>query len=828
MNKIIILFTFLSFYSALKSQDAYITTWEITDDFKTLNIITDDNLDYNYTVDWGDGTAITTHTGDAEHIYSNNDIYTVSISGEYPKIIIDPNSRLYLRTIEQWGTQKWKSMSRAFTWCEELTINATDVPNLSEVTSMQEMFRYAIKFNHDIGNWDVSNVTKMFAMFEGAASFNQDIGNWDVSNITDMTSLFEQARNFNQDIGNWDVSNVTKMNRMFFKAIDFNQDIGNWNVSNVTNMSSMFSSATNFNQNIGKWDVSSVTNMRNMFDFTENFDQDIGNWNVSNVTNMSSMFEVARNFNQDIGKWDVSNVTDMRRMFGLNESFSTENYDSLLDGWARLDLKENVVFHSGHNYCIGDSARQHIIDTFFWDIFDSGPSQDCGNIILTGSSFLEQSIATCENKLKPLPFLKYKVSDPNNSSLIISNTNGEFSLPAYEGNYIIKPILNNSDNFTISPDSIVFTAPLGDTLPVVNFCVRSESNVTDVEISLFPLTPARPGFDTRYKLVLTNKGNTLVDGEIEFEYNSELMEFQGTEPPENSLETNKIVWIYSELFPFEKRSFFVDLRINSPMDTPSVNDGDLLTFKATSFPLDFDINSNDNVSCLNQTVINSYDPNDKICLEGTRITTQMVGDYLHYQIRFENTGTADAVNVLVRDIIDRSRFDISSLEVLDASHEIHVRILQDEVDFVFNDIMLPFEDDLNDGFVVFKIKTLPYLEIGDVIENKAEIYFDFNFPIITNTVKTSIALLDNTWEPNTGISVEIMPNPTSGLLNITGEKVLKQILIYNASGQLIRQLNLTGQINSVQLNLSQVQDGGYFIRVKTEEGVIVRKMIKSD
>ena len=190
------------------------------------------------------------------------------------------------------------------------------------------------KYDH-ISNWDVSNVTDMSSMFKYAESFNQPIGSWNVSNVTDMSSMFEYAESFNQPIGSWNVSNVTNMEGMFFVATAFNQPIGSWNVSSVTSMNRMFYEATAFNQPIGSWNVSNVTGMNRMFHKATAFNQPIGSWNVSNVTGMSSMFKNATTFNKPIGNWDVSSVTDMEGMFDNASAFNQPIGD-----WA-VSLKES-------------------------------------------------------------------------------------------------------------------------------------------------------------------------------------------------------------------------------------------------------------------------------------------------------------------------------------------------------------------------------------------------------------------------------------------------------------------------------------------------------
>ncbi len=250
--------------------------------------------------------------------------------------------------------------------------------NVDSVLSMTAMFNGAHAFNQNIGNWNVSSVTSMRGMFSRAHAFDQDIGNWDVSKVTDMNTMFHDADSFNQDISNWDVSSVTDMFGMFAFAAVFNQDIGSWDVRSVTNMGYMFSYASAFDQDIGSWDVSSVTEMKYMFYNAVSFNQDIRSWNVSSVTNMELMFYNADSFDQSIGSWDVSNVNDMHAMLPLS-GMSTANYDSTLIGWSELpSLQDSVRFGADDlKYCVGNIARQLIIDTYGWTIIDAGESLDC-------------------------------------------------------------------------------------------------------------------------------------------------------------------------------------------------------------------------------------------------------------------------------------------------------------------------------------------------------------------------------------------------------------------------------------------------------------------
>ncbi len=415
----------------------FITTWQTTMENESITIPTHQHNTYDYTVDWGDGSAPQTGvTGDAMHTYATADTYTVSISGIFPRIYfnaagftINPEAAKIL-TIVKWGDIVWAaSMNAAFAGCVNLTSTATDVPDLSLVTDMSNMFAGASAFNGNLSNWDVSNVTNMgftfnstafngdisnwnvsnvsnmafmfsfnkafdgdisnwdvsnvgnmISMFASATAFNRDISNWDVSKVTHMTTMFSNATVFNQDISNWDVSKVTHMGGMFFDATVFNQDISNWDVSNVTDMGAMFSSFTEagaiaFNGDLSNWDVSKVTNMTTMFKNTRAFNGDISNWDVSNVTDMTNMFFGARAFDGDLGDWDVSGVTSFSS-FLEGAELSPGNYDKLLIGWAALDLTDGINIRAGNSRYLSTeagTARQAILDDDMWMITDGGP-----------------------------------------------------------------------------------------------------------------------------------------------------------------------------------------------------------------------------------------------------------------------------------------------------------------------------------------------------------------------------------------------------------------------------------------------------------------------
>ena len=226
--------------SAHAQQDPrpFVTTWQTDAADQTVTIPLEGS---GMTIHWGDGAISADVSGTATHTYSNPGTHTVSVYGGLGAILLDGHpDASKLVSIDQWGDASWTTMRSAFQGAANMVYRATDIPDLSDVTSMRKMFAGASSFNGDISSWDVSSVTDMSYMFRDASSFNGDLSSWDVSSVTDMGGMFHSASSFNGDLSSWDVSGVAYMHLMFFSASSFNGDLSSWDVSSVTDMFWMF------------------------------------------------------------------------------------------------------------------------------------------------------------------------------------------------------------------------------------------------------------------------------------------------------------------------------------------------------------------------------------------------------------------------------------------------------------------------------------------------------------------------------------------------------------------------------------------------------------
>jgi uncharacterized repeat protein (TIGR01451 family) len=140
----------------------------------------------------------------------------------------------------------------------------------------------------------------------------------------------------------------------------------------------------------------------------------------------------------------------------------------------------------------------------------------------------------------------------------------------------------------------------------------------------------------------------------------------------------------------------------------------------------------------------AYDPNDKTAQPAGYEEPHFIlaGERLQYRIRFQNTGNLPAEDVLITDQIDTEVLDLSTFQPLYASASMSTCLHDDGfLEFIFEDIYLPdsvHNPEGSHGFVVFAISTYPTIPAGSVIENTANIYFDQNPAIVTNTYHHTI------------------------------------------------------------------------------------------
>lgn len=445
---------------------------------------------------------------------------------------------------------------------------------------------------------------------------------------------------------------------------------------------------------------------------------------------------------------------------------------------------------------------------------------------ITGTVNFDLDNDGCDDTDVKADYLRVNINGPGSGATYINGA-GNYTFYTGIGNHTVTPQLEQPGYFNVSPVSATANFPLLDNSTIVrDFCLTANGYNPDVEIVLLPLGNARAGFDAHYQIVYKNKGNQIMSGQITLDFEGDILDFVSASTAPTIQTGNLLTWIYSNLLPFEARTIDLYFAVNAPTDVPAVNAGDVLHFTAgTNFVAD-DATPDDNYFAFNQTVANALDPNDKTCLEGEIVTPQKIGQYLHYNINFENIGTAEAQNVVIKDMIDTAQFNLATLQVMYASHPVRVLVTGNKVEFIFQDINLPsaLSNPIGGhGNVLFKIKTLPTLQAGDIVTNTANIYFDYNHPIETNEARTTFAIL-KTQEFTTDNSVVVYPNPAKDKIAIQAASAIMNIVLFDVQGRVLQVTPASKMFETFDLSSQAI--GLYFLKIKTAGGVKVVQIIK--
>jgi uncharacterized repeat protein (TIGR01451 family) len=256
---------------------------------------------------------------------------------------------------------------------------------------------------------------------------------------------------------------------------------------------------------------------------------------------------------------------------------------------------------------------------------------------------------------------------------------------------------------------------------------------------------------------------------------------------------------------------------NQPISTGFVN----------QFPTDDGSPTIDNVCT---PIVGAYDPNDKEGLplgyKNQRFINQ--NQAIDYRIRFQNTGNDTAFTVVLRDTLS-DFLDISSLKVGASSHK-YTWTIEGKNVLVFRFDNIKLVDSFRNvaasqGFVAFKINQKKDVALGSVINNQADIYFDFNAPIFTNkTLHTvgkdfivSVLQISST-SPN--VRINVFPNPFSAQATIEIQgfdkkgplSILSDFTLFDALGRQLRREKFDG--NQFVFERQNLGTGVYFFKIE--------------
>jgi uncharacterized repeat protein (TIGR01451 family) len=363
------------------------------------------------------------------------------------------------------------------------------------------------------------------------------------------------------------------------------------------------------------------------------------------------------------------------------------------------------------------------------------------------------------------------------------------------------------------PNYYTSTTPSVQTIHVVSgivdtiyFGLQAIPNIKDLKIDLTSIGFLRPGFNVNYKLHYQNVGtDTLYTIQLIFLKPTQLANLSAI-PSASLVSGDTLIWNIASLNPYQQG----DVIITDSVFANAVL-GDSSRAYAWIEPLVGDTTPLNNSSISTNIMRGAYDPNDK-SVSIDRILPNST-DNLEYTIRFQNTGTDTAFTVTLIDKLS-TLLDISSMQMISASHSYELSIVNGFAKWIFKNILLP-DSNTNEleshGFVKFRIKPLPGLTVTDSIPNAANIYFDYNTAVTTNTIVVNVL---NTTQVNElqETELQVFPNPMQDILRIVNQHAgaLGKIELINANGKVLETKTISS--STYTWNLQHLPAGTYILK----------------
>ncbi len=322
----------------------------------------------------------------------------------------------------------------------------------------------------------------------------------------------------------------------------------------------------------------------------------------------------------------------------------------------------------------------------------------------------------------------HKVKVLSTDQIAFTDSQGEYVLPLDYGTYQIRYL---AEGYWSAVKDSTYIVNLNDSITALPEIGVYAPDTIDLKRNI-SLGQNRCGFDVPMYYTYRNAGTVEIQGSIALKLDNEI-KIQSSLPMYDSIQNNIAYYSINSLPAGVEKQITLNLKM------PDFNRmGDKLSYTTQFFTKD---------NTFNDTLIRelrcAYDPNEKEVFT-TSFTEKKYTDkkeVFSYTIRFQNVGNDTAINILVQDTLN-NQFDLTSFNVVASSHIVNTTIDTNRVaNFLFKNIQLP-DSTTNEikshGFVTFTINRDNKIKELQPITNTANIYFDYNPAVITNTTYTNL------------------------------------------------------------------------------------------
>lgn len=403
-------------------------------------------------------------------------------------------------------------------------------------------------------------------------------------------------------------------------------------------------------------------------------------------------------------------------------------------------------------------------DSFYVEVEDH--SGLCGEV--SGRAFFDHDQDCVADANEPGIPDRVITIQPGNE-LAYTNYNGSYAVNLSNGNYTFTLQGSGVDLFPLCPATPDASVIVNGSNITQSF---ADSSLIDLDLAAHITGgSARPGFVQNLWLQVDNLSGQ-VSGPLEVTLSIDpLMSFISASQGPTNVTGNTLTW--SGLDPLAAFAHqWLHVWVQVPPDINLIDQPFTHTVSVTQPSAE--ASSLNNAAAFSGIVTGSVDPNDKTARTSSGLsTTQYFTDqdeWIDYVIRFQNTGTDTAFTVVVKDTISEM-LDLATFEQGIASHGFQVRFKPDRVvEWRFDDILLPdsgTNEAASHGQVTFRIRPVLPVPIGSALDNAANIYFDYNPPVRTNTASLVAESSTNIHAAMAAI-VRVAPDPVKDRLYIFG------------------------------------------------------------
>ncbi|PCJ65187.1 MAG: hypothetical protein COA58_10000 [Bacteroidetes bacterium] len=413
----------------------------------------------------------------------------------------------------------------------------------------------------------------------------------------------------------------------------------------------------------------------------------------------------------------------------------------------------------------------------------------------------------------------------NNGDIKINSIHGQYDFLGFlDSTYTIKPRKPyTAKGFSCVEDSVVIhVGGSVDTFYTQDFPLQIDSSVTDLGVSIGHGRAIKG--DTMNGFITLN--NETIQGhdflQVTMEYDKRLSHFK-SDGFQYIRADNSVTFTIPHIKSFES----IHIPYELFCDPISLNLGDTICISAKVETRDF--NTNNDADTIYRIIRTAYDPNEKISFPTGAIKESV--EKIDYTIHFQNLGNYHARNVRVVDSL-HTNLPIEFIRIKATSHPetYSLEVRNNVLIWTFNGINLPdssSDPEGSKGYICYEAKVKStFIKQGDQIDNKAEIYFDYERPVVTNFA--SVYLRDETssiFERHSPITKHLtaFPNPFASTITIKNNGTTPENLkFYNFNGKLIKQGELKAKGEFI-FDTSDLVSGLYFIRSSNGETIKVVK-----